>query len=66
MAVREHAAAEVAKVQKHAAAETADARERAAKAEGEVGVLRTALEDTKTGLVRLQRRGLLARLLNRE
>jgi len=65
-AVRERAAAEVADVQKHAAAETAEARERAAKAEGEAGVLRNALEDAKAALVRLQRRGLLARLLNRE
>jgi hypothetical protein len=66
VAVRERAAAEVAEVQKHAAAETAEARERAAKAEGEAGVLRSALEDTKAALVRLQRRGLLARLLNWE
>jgi hypothetical protein len=66
VAVRERAAAEVAEVQKHAAAETIEARERAAKAEGEVGVLRSVLEETKAALVHLQRRGLLARLLNWE
>jgi len=49
-----------------ARAETLTIRERAAKAEGEAEILRSALEDAQTMLARLRRRGLLARLLNRE